>query len=70
MENLKQMHYKQIDLYFNEINEYKSQNNEFWCGYSLAMFQIEVTNAFNKGFITLEQSNFLCRCGNYASINL
>lgn len=60
--------YKQIDLYFLEIIRHKNRHNDFWCGYSLAIFQEEVINAFNKGLITLKEKEFLNRCGSYISI--
>lgn len=61
---------KEIDNRFIELLENKRNNNAFWCGYSLAMFHTEITEAFNKGFLTKEESDYLCRCGSYASINL
>jgi len=70
MDILKEKQFLQIDEYFLEILKYKREHNDFWCGYFLATFQEEVIKAYNNSFITLEESNTLCRCGNYASINL
>lgn len=60
--------YRQMDLYFLEIVRYRNEHNDFWCGYSLAIFQEEVINAFNKGLITLKEKEFLNRCGSYILI--
>ncbi|PST41916.1 hypothetical protein C7U54_06150 [Faecalibacillus intestinalis] len=70
MDILKERYIKQLDTRFNEILKYKNLHSDFWCGYSLAMFHTEITEAFNKGFLTKEESNYLCRCGSYASIIL
>lgn len=61
---------KEIDTQFIELLENKRNNNAFWCGYSLAMFQISINKAYTHEYITMEQSDYLFRCGNYASIYL
>lgn len=68
MDFFKDNYYKRIDLYFLEIVKYRNKHNDFWCGYSLAIFQEEVINAFNKGIITLKEKEFLDKCARYISI--